>query len=677
MKNIFYSFILLVTLPLDINAQEPNLEHLFSLSLEELLKVKVLGSTLTSESLKTAPSAVTVYTQKEIQRMGLDTLDELMNLVPGFQAYRSDQASIQHLYSARGRRIGGPSSEVLLIMDGQRLYEPRVNGNSSVMPKLPLKQIERVEFIRGPGSAVYGSNAMMGVINIISRQEVNEIQAATGSNNLKQTHIFGNHQFKDGAFDFYAHAESDSGESYRVKDTFSSQTIQTNDPKKILDMTLKVNWNHTQLNFLHSQSESEDFYVLGTLSNGFNRHNGQLDILSIKHKFTWWKTSSYLWLSYTQAKHGLSTQRTAQGDLLSISSPASSDALLVDVDFNNSREVRTQWHNDWKIGPRSSLQFGYEHRAIDVPATIAGNNFDLGELANGEIPISYYGALVNSTTVESKGSRRIHGLYGQYQNQLLDHTHINLGLRFDNFSAIGSQFSPRLGLVQDLNKQHTVKLLYGKAFRAPSEGELRLINNPVVVGNPNLKPEVVQTVDLIWLARWSYTGTALGYFENHYEDSIVQTPSGNGSTVIHINQDESPSKGFEFEVSHELYENWILKAAYTHLLEKPDSSFRESDEQASIIINYADYDWYANLIASHHGTRITPIGDESTPDKTLSEYWLLFGKLGFLYSSDINVHLTVKNILDEKYQTPARDPRVVDGIPNRGREIILGLQWLF
>ncbi len=310
MKNIFYSFILLVTLPLDINAQEPNLEHLFSLSLEELLKVKVLGSTLTSESLKTAPSAVTVYTQKEIQRMGLATLDELMNLVPGFQAYRSDQASLLHLYSSRGRRIGGPSSEVLLIMDGQRLYEPRVNGNSSVMPKLPLKQIERVEFIRGPGSAVYGSNAMMGVINIVSRQEVNEIQVATGSNNLKQTHVFASHQYKGGTFDFYAHAESDSGESYRVKDTFSSQIIQTHDPKKLLDMTLKVNWRHTQFNYLHSQSESDDFYILGTLANDFNRFNGQLDILSIKHDFNWLKADSYLWLSFTQSKFGLSSQRT-------------------------------------------------------------------------------------------------------------------------------------------------------------------------------------------------------------------------------------------------------------------------------------------------------------------------------------------------------------------------------
>jgi len=676
MRKLLYSIILLVILPLDINAQETSLDYLFLLSLEELLKVKVIGSTLTPVSLKTVPSAVTVFTHKEIQSMGLDSLDELMNLVPGFQSYRSDQSSLQYPYSSRGRRIGGPTSEVLLILDGQRLHEPRANGNMGVMPKLPLKQIERVEFIRGPGSAIYGSNAMIGVINIISRSAVNEINVAYGSNNLKQAHILASSHSDSYSLDFYARAEADDGEFYRVQDSFTASPVQTDDPKELLDVNIKFGWQETKINYLHSQSESTNFYVLGKISNDFNRYNGQFDSLSVKQGFIWFSLNSFLWLSYIQSKFGFSSQLTAEGALADISNPPSSDALFGDVDFNDSSEVRVQWHNDWSINHESSLQFGIEQRKIEVPETIAANNFDLGQLASEDFPITFYDTLMATTVVEAAGSRNISGLYTQYQNQVLQGTHLTLGLRFDDFSGIGSQFSPRLSLVQDVNANHTLKLLYGKAFRAPSESELRLMNNPLVVGNPQLKAETVQTMDVIWLGSWTTTRASLGYFENHYKNSIVQIPSMDDTTVLHANQDESPSKGVEFEVTHELDENWFLRGGYTRLFEKPETSFREADQLGSIIINYAEYDWHVNLIATYHGTRLTPSVDGNSTT-SLESYWVLFAKFAYLYTPELNINLTTKNILNKTYQTPSRDPSVVDGIPNRGRELLLGLQWRF
>ena len=70
-------------------------QDLFSMSLEELMQVEITGSTLTSENQKTVPSAVTVFTHIEIKRMGLDSLGELMNLVPGFQLYHSSGSSME------------------------------------------------------------------------------------------------------------------------------------------------------------------------------------------------------------------------------------------------------------------------------------------------------------------------------------------------------------------------------------------------------------------------------------------------------------------------------------------------------------------------------------------------------------------------------------------------------
>jgi len=155
-------------------------DDFFSMSLEELMQVEITGSTLTSESYNTVPSAVTVFSHDQIKRMGLDSLDELINIVPGFQSYRSTRSANSISTSSRGRRVGNASAEILLLIDGQRLNDPRTSG-SMLVPKLPLMQIERVEFIRGPGSAVYGSNAMLGVINVITRSDVNEIGAGVGS----------------------------------------------------------------------------------------------------------------------------------------------------------------------------------------------------------------------------------------------------------------------------------------------------------------------------------------------------------------------------------------------------------------------------------------------------------------------------------------------------------------
>ena len=143
-------------------------DELFSMSLEELLQIKVTGSTLTQENLLSVPAAVTVFSYDEIKRMGLDYLDELANLVPGFQSYRSAQSPLENPISSRGRLNSLEAPEILVMVDGQRVDGPRSNGTTVADPKYTLAYIERVEFIRGPGSAVYGSNAMMGVINIIT-----------------------------------------------------------------------------------------------------------------------------------------------------------------------------------------------------------------------------------------------------------------------------------------------------------------------------------------------------------------------------------------------------------------------------------------------------------------------------------------------------------------------------
>ncbi len=127
------------------------------------------------------------------------------------------------------------------------------------------------------------------------------------------------------------------------------------------------------------------------LSNGFNQHSAQISSISLKQDFRWQSVSSYVWLSYSRTKLNATAQLTSPGELAAISSPASNDALFGSFDFDGPSEGRLQWHNDWNINAQSGLQFGIELRHIDVPEAIAKNNFDIGDLANGNFPIRFYG----------------------------------------------------------------------------------------------------------------------------------------------------------------------------------------------------------------------------------------------------------------------------------------------
>ena len=679
MKQPVFVFLLffLSVLVSSLGHGQGQLDYLFKMSLEDLLKVKVVGSTLTPQSLKKVPSAVTIFTHEEISRMGFDTLDELMQLVPGFQSYRTSETALSHTYSARSRRIGGTSSEILLLLDGQRLNEPNNSGSVFIIPKLPLNIIERVEFIRGPGAAIYGSGAMLGVINIISRTSINEIEVAYGHLNRRRTYLQNSQQSAQINIHMSAYLEADDGEAYRLLDTFGPNHINTDDPKNIGQLNVKFQWQETQLNIFHYQYKARHFYQFDGISNNFNANNGEFNSLWINHSFNWQKIKSSFRLGYHKTKLTINAQLTPSGYFSTVSTPTSNDPLFTKTNFSNASETRLLWHNQWEIDDTRNLQFGLELAYIDTPSFTVNNNFDIADLADGLPTIRYYGDLSNSTTFLNKSTRTIAGLYSQYQQQLREFTHLTLGLRFDHFSAIGSQLSPRLGLVHEFTRNHSLKLLYGQAFRAPTEEELNLNKNSVLImGNPQLKPETVQTSELIWVGQWQYAGFSLGYFESHFKNSILQSELVPGSYKFQ-NSKQAPIKGAEFEYSLQWHEDWLLRASYTHISEQPDLSFRESEQLASLALNYQQANWNANLMSTWQGERQMPVGNDEQNLITLADYWLISGKITYTFNKGLEGFVQIKNALNEDYRTPAFGSALNEGVSNRGREILTGISWQY
>lgn len=622
-------------------AEPVSFEDYLAMPLEELLNLPITGSTLTEKNLRTVPSSVTVFTHEQIHQLGANYLHELIAYVPGFQAFRQEESSDEYYHSARGHRSSTASREVLILIDGQRFN--REFDNASAAPMLSLGNIEKVEFIRGPGSAIYGSNAALGVINITTLKNTNEATVSYGSNEHIEGQGLVNTQLGTANLDVFINAFDDQGESLTLEDAATHSDVTSSDPYQGYDVNVKLGWQRTQLNFMHFERQANDYYVLGDNSNELNETQNSHSSLQFQQSFGNADSfeSSYSLRYYENTYF-------AQLDLVGLPS---------DVE-QTEQNLEFQFHNNWHINSAHSLQFGLEQRHSDIDEAflnLGGTEF----------------------LVYREANRDVTGVYLQDQSHLSDRIELTLGARYDDYSQMGSAISPRFGLTGQLSDVHTLKLLYGEAFRAPTMNELRLEDIPGIsnlVGNPDLEPEIIKTWELIWMGNWQSHSLAVTLFDNTIEHAIALDETVAQQAYINASSDES-FQGLEIEYMGQMSASWSWRSSYSYMEDLSNEDFSQASELASLILNYQQANWNFNISSSYAGER-----DTVTPNgiKTLSDYWLMHSKLQYAFNPRQSVYLQAKNLLDEDYQTPfQRFTTFNDGLPNRGRELSVGLIWKF
>lgn len=628
---------LVITLPAHAFAESTN-DSLLELSLEDLMQIKIVSSTLTEKNLRTVPSSVSVFTHEQISAMGIDYLDELLNFVPGFQAFRQADSGGEYYHSSRGIRSGTSSREVLILIDGNRVNAEFAGGSVHM---ISLANIEKIEIIRGPGSAIYGSNAFVGVINITTINNKNMVSQTIGSNNRIQTQLFKTAKFDDWNLDLFANAYRDQGQSYRLENSTTHAPYETRDPIHGYDLNLKIGDQKSEFNVTYFERTAQDFYASERSGNDVNETKVTDTSLSFRQTLDWQNSLS---TNYNLRYH----LRTSfiQFPLI----PPSAHATFDESSFEFAL------HNNWEINENRSLQFGLEERHIDSEKVTLHSVYS---------PI-----LVNDDY-----GRDVLGLYVQQQNNFGSDTEFTVGARYDKYSRIGSAFSPRFGLIHQLSDVQTVKLLYGQAFRAPGIGDLTLTSNNSLIGNPNLKPEKIATWELVWMGTWKSNSLTLTAFDNKIVDSIVQGFGADGTTRMYVNALESQnSHGLEFETISQINNNWQVRAQYSLFNTLPETAFRQADNLASFIVNYEKNRWDINLSANYASERKMTAGNNML---TLDAYWLLNTKLQYTFQNNAKAYVQIKNLADEDYLTPTQGAILTMGVPNRGRELSVGLDWMF
>ena len=206
-------------------------QDITALSLEELMKIEVVTASRKAQAVNDTPAAAFVITAEDIRRSGATTIPDLLRMVPGVQV--AQIAAGRWAVTARG--FNGRFANILLVqLDGRTLYSPLFSGVMWEAQDVPLEIIDRIEVIRGPGAAMWGANAMNGVINIITknarRTQGGELESAAGSWDRaigearyggaldESTHwrVYGYGRNRDGAFDSNGNSSSDSWRTRRA-----------------------------------------------------------------------------------------------------------------------------------------------------------------------------------------------------------------------------------------------------------------------------------------------------------------------------------------------------------------------------------------------------------------------------------------------------------------------------
>ena len=572
------------------------------ITLEEI----VVTATKTEKNVEDAPGSVTVISKKEIERRNIKTVDEALSEIPGVFAKRN-KGLMDSTSSVRLRGFKG-DQYTLILLDGQPLNDAYTGGLEWGM--LPVDNIERIEVIRGAASALYGGNAMGGVINIITKTPEKLEASATagyGTHDTRRYRFSIGDRFAD-KFSLRIGYEEESTDGYEttpVVKTISTGTgtvsggYAMNDKygnptkwvvgdkgensaeKSSIDAKATFDFSDTgSLAFTTVLGRHEYDYgppntYMGTFSgsaiagtdkkasfspNNFISYTGiggnETDIytLAFKELFGPAQLNAQIGTVRTDDRY---TTESGGSTKTYYDSPGSLKVTETESWFS---EIRT----DVPIGEAHLLTLGVSYRTDDSDT----NDYD--------VPFyrSYSGK--SDSTFYSGGKSRIWALFVQDELDVREDLTLYLGGRYDEWkvydgasgvpgsetkydSNTESKFSPKASVVWKALPDTTLKASVGHAFRPPNLYELYRTWTSwgtTYQNNPNLKPETVWTYEagadqylFDRKTRLSLTG-----YRNDIEDLIYYKI--NGTTKTRTNAGEARTYGLEFEASQEITE-WL------------------------------------------------------------------------------------------------------------------------
>jgi iron complex outermembrane receptor protein len=641
-------------------------KDIFDFSIEELMQVRISLATKTEETVLTVPSTITVFEQADIQALGVKNAYDVMNFVPGFQMTRGDWVGAVPKEHARGVYLD--NGYILVMVNGERLNEVSFGKASVYTPHIPTEIIERIEVIRGPGSALYGSNAFLGVLNIITKTTDKQLTVSLGEKGYQ--HLSTSWQ-KTVSQDLNLHSnisiERSNGEQYT-----SPLNRKVKDPHRNKYLEFGAQYKSSHLNLRYSENELNEFMNLGGYSVD-NIHKSSSLALSGKTN-VWQRKDHQLDI---KASYSLFKIKSA-GMALPKDAGIISDDFLVGPYWRTETTDISADHS-WELNEHISLNSGVEYsKASQFQSGNAVTHYDFQRELIIPIDDNYLGEVVaikkTPETENLKKSHEMQGIYSQFKWKIEDNISLFLGSRYDNVKGIDHKLSPRGALVWQANPNNTLKLQYGESFRTPVNNEL-YSNDSITTGNPNLTSEFVKTTELVWIYQHQSLSSEVVFFHNNLRDFINKVPYSGAALFTFDNVVNIKISGLETSANIELNEQLRLSLNYTHLFDDPiNESFKHF---GTMNLSYKLGKWLFNANAIWRD-EVSPIKLDNSNDIQFKQkqYTLFSANLTYDFSKKHNFSIIAQNIFDKDYAV--FDPRVFDGkVPGKGRLVSASYRYQF
>jgi iron complex outermembrane receptor protein len=625
----------------------------------------VYGASRFEQKTIDAPSSVTIVTSDEVKKYGYRTLGDVLASAQGF--YLSYDRNYAFL-GARGINLGDFNDRILLLVDGHRVNN-NFNDGAAIGTDFILDPdlIDRVEVIRGPGSAIYGNNAFFGVINVITRQ----------GKQLNGFEVSGDY----GSFDAY-HARAsygklfDNGFQMLLSGTYYDSAGQERLFYKEFNTPAQ---NHGIAQDMDGDKFGSGFGSLSygdlTLEGAFNRREkvnptAQFNLTTFNDP----RLRTIDERGYSELKFAHSFP-----DVVDVTAQVYYDSYSHKIGFPQSllagtNVVFSSFSSEKDLGEWWGAELQLNKRLWDRHDLTLGAEYRDDFLQDSRVIVE------NSPGAGShnRANRQTYGLYAQGDFVVLTNLHLTGGVRYDQYSDFSPSLNPRLALIYHPYTTSTLKAIYGTAFRAPSFYE-------ITTSDHALQPEDITGYELVYEQEIGpHLRSSLSGFYNQMDDLLVFS----SGTFTNFNAD---TKGLELALEG----NWAggirSRASYSFQdtrtssvgWDMPDSPNHLVKLNVSVplvrdkVFAGLEFDYTSNRRSLHNTT--DPFGQPLTVQ---GEQAGGFGVINLtLFTQKLIKNLefsaSVYNLLDRHYVDPASQFHVQDVIEQDGRTFRVKLTYRF
>ena len=638
---------------------------LTTLPIEQLMQVQVVtGASKYAQASNEAPANVSVITAADIKAYGWRTLADVLRSLPGlYTNYDRNYTTL----GARGfLRAGDYGTRFLLLIDGYRTNDPIFDEAAvGTEAMLDVDLIERIEYVPGAGSAVYGSNALFGVINVITKRgrDIDGVQVSgsTGSANAREARATWGKRAENGA-EWLLSASVDDAPGRDLYFGEFNQPGVSDGVARGMDL-----------------DRAKRLFAKGSVGE-FGLTFGYVD-----------RTKGMPTAPYDQS---FNDPRSRTVDTRQTFNGTWQHAL----DDTTDVSARVYWGRYVSLGdytynppPAGINRDVFETAWYGTELKLVTRRIERHTMAVGtELQRDYRDAMRNFDTVpyvsyldDHRNNNRV-GVYVQDQFLLHRDWVLDTGLRYDHTSFARGIFSPRVGLIWHAAPTTTIKAIYGMAYRAPNDYELHYQTSAPggQQVNAGLSAERIRTYETVVEQHVATGGKAtLSVFENNVSNLISQSEDPNTGLLFFSNVARVRTRGAELGYEQNWPGGTRLRTSYSfqHSEDMDTGQMLSNSPRHMLKLNvtapvWRD-DWRAGVEAQYISNRLTISGPQSGH---VGGYWIAnLTLLAARLAPNLEMSASVYNLFDRRYADPAGPEQPQPSIEQDGRAFRLKFTYTF